>query len=1276
MRGYRRLGWYRPRVIALLMTLGISLLLGTTAQATPQYDLRCEDCHRMPPLDSANGDRVPETGAFKGNHASHADAAAKSCVKCHGAGVLVYDASHRTKSILLQAGINGSATGSYSRPFLNQTSVPPNPLGTCSNVNCHFERTSPAWGSAPMSSPTDCNSCHGAQPSAGHPVTGSKHAAYYGTGTSSCIKCHTDHSAEAKPFAHATSVTHRAISVLFNQAPNNGGSYSGPTDDFLPSRTNTFGTCSGIYCHSDGTTKTGPFTVTTAPTWGGGTLGCGDCHGGPATLATGKHQAHVNNTGTLGTSHGCVDCHAKTASSDSAIAVTANHVNAFVEYSGAKAGKNYSGGTCSATYCHSSGKKGQAGMVATVEPAAPSWSGAAMGCNGCHGAKPMGTAGVAFNSVAGEPNYASSGLAAANSHQKHVGAAGAASCATCHSKTTVNGTTLIALNQHLNGLANYSSANGTFGRAANKSCSNNNCHSSNGKVPAVADAQWGTTLNCNGCHGGPVSLATNRMSTGAHAKHTNQASVIGDNLACAECHANTVSGDTALGTPGNHMNNFVDYSGAKAGKRSTVVGGTCSATYCHSSGKKGAVAATVEPAAPSWSGGLMGCNGCHGAKPSGAAGIEFDSTAGEPNYVSGLPGSDTANSHKKHVGSGGAATCSKCHSKTTANGTSIVAGSQHLDRFANYTSANGGFGKLAGKTCSNISCHSGNGRVAGVADAQWGATLNCNGCHGGPAALTTNILATGKHGAHINAPAEGGNYGCVECHAKTVSSDTQIADTLVHADTFVNYSGVKAGKSTTYAGGVCSATYCHSSGKKGQPGMAATVEPASPSWSGGALGCNGCHGARLMGTAGVAFTSVAGEPNYTSGSAGSPSANSHAKHVKSDGAVTCVLCHSATVDATGTAIVGNHTNKVADVQNGGGASFGYPGNKTCSNVSCHSGAGYTAANIVWGATADCKSCHGTLSAGHTRHVGTNAVWGSLPFYNFTANRSSGSDTDGVTKANYFFGCANCHPVTLASHINGSVEVEMNTSAGAGTLRKKNSAAGIIGSTGTGTVSCSNVYCHENVTTPQWNQTFTAAGRCSGCHENAPSTDSHAAHKVGIHYNNIFSGTSGLLPAAGAVGVNAGHGDPAQSTTIGCNICHYNTVKLPRNKYNSSCSTVACHGNTTGSNADSIGAARIGDLSFHVNGRNDVAFQPSAYMKSKAQVTDAAFVSYTGGLGGWNKTRTYKAGASSYDTSKNYLTITSYNNGSCSNISCHNGVTVHWVNDFGGAQDCTMCHTNL
>src|SRR6185369_2297535 len=74
----------------------------------------------------------------------------------------------------------------------------------------------------------------------------------------------------------------------------------------------------------------------------------------------------------------------------------------------------------------------------------------------------------------------------------------------------------------------------------------------------------------------------------------------------------------------------------------------------------------------------------------------------------------------------------------------------------------------ATKTCSTTSCHA-------TAAPVWGGTLpaDCTGCHGDDSASAAPV-ATGKHTAHVNNPAVlglGNNFGCVECHAKTVSNN-------------------------------------------------------------------------------------------------------------------------------------------------------------------------------------------------------------------------------------------------------------------------------------------------------------------------------------------------------------------------------------------------------------------------------------------------------------------------------------------------------------------------
>ena len=109
----------------------------------------------------------------------------------------------------------------------------------------------PAWGRAPFQAPADCSQCHDVAPATGsHPVSGSKHAAYYGTGTGSCVKCHADHTVDVKPFAHATSAGGRGIDVRFTASPNSGGTFAGNQ-------------CSNLYCHSNGK---GTFAM--LPTWG------------------------------------------------------------------------------------------------------------------------------------------------------------------------------------------------------------------------------------------------------------------------------------------------------------------------------------------------------------------------------------------------------------------------------------------------------------------------------------------------------------------------------------------------------------------------------------------------------------------------------------------------------------------------------------------------------------------------------------------------------------------------------------------------------------------------------------------------------------------------------------------------------------------------------------------------------------------------------------------------------------------------------------------------
>jgi predicted CxxxxCH...CXXCH cytochrome family protein len=1140
----------------------------------------------MPPVDAAY--RNISTGGFMGSHQTHQPAAATpfTCSVCHP-GSASYTTSHMDEAIELSSNINSSPlAATYSKGvFFNQTSRPV--MGTCGNVNCHFEQTTPIWSAAPLVSPTGCGTCHAVPPSDGnHPASsgpGKKHGDYYGTTTTSCARCHPDHAGEAKPFAHATSAGHRGLVIGFS-APNSGGSYSGNVSypGYLPSQNPARnGSCSGLYCHSDGNGGA----PNTAPTWGS-TLpaDCSGCHGGNATaaktIATGTHGSHINNAAVLGTNFDCARCHSSTVSlgSDRTITGLASHVDGSKTVAFSTSG-TYTAATktCAATACHSSGKS------AAPQPAAPVWGGSPLGCNGCHGT----------STTTGMPDYANGGAAAAlaNSHPKHV--TSSADCDKCHTGTTANGVAIRSGSAlHTNGAIDITFNSSKAGSAAvwtaaSKSCSATYCH-------GAATPVWGGSLasDCTSCHGNDA-VSASPISTGKHTAHTNNAAVLGtnNNFGCVDCHAKTVSNDRTIANAANHANGFVDYSGARAGGSSHYSTSTklCTNFYCHSNGNLSAVV-YVNPSA--WnSTATLGCNGCHGTT----------TTTGAPDYANGGAGTTTANSHAKHVSGAGITDtrgCARCHSRTvdpttagklrnystahlsgkpdvafaaavgggfnattstcsatychgstasptwgspslacnachSANNalpgahsihyaTTALAG-KYLDYSGNVSAAgayrftcsscHGGpavhangaanangaaevyfsysgaglrgsysYGTTQGTdngfkwtngSCTATYCHSnGNGAPGNNTAFTWASpagTLGCTGCHGGDAASGAPIAA-GKHSAHTNnAAVLGTNFGCADCHAKTVSSNSAIANKANHVNRFKDYSGARAGGSAHYSTTTKSCTnfYCHSNGRGGYSNP--------PAWNSTAtLGCNGCHGT----------TTSTGAPDYANGGAATASANNHAKHVS--GSSDCDKCHTGTT-TNGTAIKAGstlHVNGAIDVgfdpaRAGSGATWN-GATMTCSATYCHG-----ANSPVWGATlpTDCTGCHGGTSSS-AAPMATNA-------HGTHITKAYGP---GTYLGSTISSCQTCHIYNSVQpdprHANGVVDL----------------------STGAGS-ACTN--CHPG-TIPTW--TVSTRLNCTACHGATPST---LPNGVAAPYKGNFATT--------------GHGQFAASNQ--CTICH-------------------------------------------------------------------------------------------------------------------------------------------
>ena len=1101
---------------AALVFGALSFETSPSAAAGSSYD--CSGCHNMPPLDASY--RNISTGAFKGNHSTHNPASvapAASCEKCHP-GSTSFHTGHRDGFIAISSNINASphpSGGSYDKPrFFQQTSSPI--LSSCANVNCHFESVTPIWGSNP--SDTSCSTCHGAPPADGsHP----KHVMYY-SGLDACSKCHTDHTAEVSRFAHATSVGNRPLAIQFVTAPNSGGNYSGNVSYpvYLPSSNPARdGSCTGLYCHSDGGGG-GPKVV---PTWGG-SLDCNGCHHSTVASGTpiqsGKHEAHINTAAAISGNYGCVECHARTVTGDMTIFNINRHVDGFVDFSGAKAGKNLNSttGACSMVYCHSDGRGNYRDMTLT------NWKSAA-------------------------------------------------------------------------------------------------------------------TLDCRGCHDS-TAVSGAPIVSGKHGAHIDNAGTLASNYRCVECHAKTVGDDTAISTPARHIDGFVDFSGARAGRSITSATGVCSTVYCHSDGKGTYKDLTIT----NWkSAATLDCTGCHGADAAPA----FGSAAGEPNYASSGAAELRSNNHKAHAK--GAADCVTCH-VNTVDGTGRLTGSAHtdgtIDVIFNQARAGVGITWTAGtKSCADISCHLGSSAV-------WGGSMaaDCTGCHGNDAA-SSKPTVTGKHRAHMNNYSTlglGNNYACVECHASTVAGNRAIGTLANHANSLKNYSGVRAGAIAAAGSGQCANNYCHSTGMKNNQFWDMT----SASWySDKKLSCNGCHGTAILpNRTSASFDSVAGEPSYANSGQASLYANSHEKHVSGMGfsdATGCAGCHARTVNAEAPNKFRDystlHLDGSRDVTFSTKASSpGVQGrysstNQQCINTYCHG----SASKPTWGGPAlECNACHSAENTGFT----ANAAGSHARHYESATVPASGTyasmpPVNAGTATKYQFNCTVCH-ATPAIHSNGQVDAAAGQAA---EVHFGYTTATLKGTYVSGTKAdssdngfnwtqgqCTSVYCHSNgaggaplVTPVVWGGTTT----CRSCHD-GPGNKAAPTALSGKHFKHT--------------GYDYG---------FTCDKCHLNTA---------------------------TGSSTIKNKVLHVNKTKDVAFAQGVYSSSAGNKGCTNTYCHSDALGNpptipvkWSDTGTMKC--YSCHKGRNHSTDPSLNDNTPANCVATGGT---WIpnskNALTGANDVGIC----
>jgi len=752
---------------------GAPTTYGSPRWGTDNGTLTCGSCHKNMATDlAAPASHVKHANTTQGNTNM-----ALTCGYCHqdgGSGSL----NHADNLIFVN--FTAYVGGTYSNNGRVAGSAAG--YGTCSSTFCHGTATSPAWGTP---GPLACNACHGSK--ANDATWSGRHSTHYNYTTMpttysqtvndlstvdkyrfNCAHCHDDNVAKHSLKPANTSAAARVffgISTAVPASSSKRGTYSyGTTQGTDNGFKYTNGTCNGSYCHSNGRGGA-PLNTTltwiTAPAAPG--ANCVYCHDTKSATATptglsGKHDKHMNplnNTGgnsILGTGNGfnCVDCHAPTITNinNTTIADKGKHVNAILNYSGAKALKrNYvaGSGSCS-TYCHSNGNPNATIFVSMT--GSKIWTGSATitNCNKCHGR----------STTTGYPDYANGGASTATSnlHAGHMsGLTSTTDCADCHRKTAetavpnrfrpystthLSGAPNVVFNKTKTYIGNNANVTISGAQGWTVTCSNLVCHGQGAPVWGSQPSGAAGVRTCTKCHGtrtasdylsnyssaliapgyngeGTDTSMTKSAATdarvGAHQRHL-VSNVISAPVKCGECHV--VVTNVRSGNHWNYSTATLTFSGrATANAHTPTVTRTngiisCSTTNCHTGKYNSGTTIT-----PFWN--MTGivketanradaaCTKCHAMPPSGYA--------GHAGYV--VNASDTMAQI--------ASTCGGCH--TNLKGTALNVSDAFVDKTLHI-----------------------NGTMNYVA--------NCDGCHaydltGGGTTWTPALGGGAGTGAHI-----------------------------------------------------------------------------------------------------------------------------------------------------------------------------------------------------------------------------------------------------------------------------------------------------------------------------------------------------------------------------------------------------------------------------------------------------------------------------------------------------------------------------------------------
>jgi len=870
-------------------------------------------CHGMPPRDAirkANPHFDSRSSAFLGNHRNHLSAVpvAADCSICH-TSVAPTDFGHENDVIAMANSLKGYSSAAirakYDKGrFFNQTSIPNLGNATCSNVSCHFETKSPAWGSPAYTAPANCNACHGfppagtsVAPAGGLAGSHGIHNFYY-PGTNGCQKCHPAHSG----FSHATSAGRPLKVQGFLRDPANtletSGTYSGAGTNYLPSKSASqlFGSCTNLYCHSN-TGPNGTARIFGTPTWSGGPLDCGSCHADmffiAATAPNGSHYVHASNSYAAGAKFDCSICHGADYFS------TTTHVSKQVDiiFTGGGSGTTYSKaapvaagtawGSCSASRCHGAGS--------------PAWGGSLWSttdqCGKCHGSNTAGAISVSvpFYNTSYPTKVTINTNAKVGAHTNHMisqslGISASTACTDCHGAVTLDAAT------HMNGSTTFAWSNlatrgGLLVPAYNSGtgqCTATYCHGNSmpggdttgsNRAPTWINPNYlPTTMSaaaCGTCHGFPPSTASGHPGGITIPAGFPASASIGTTCSC---HSNINTAGNSYATmfvnPALHINGTYEPAATGhvfpyGGSLHLSAAGTTpwtGCTVCHTNAAGGTY--------PVANGTAPNCTGCHlrGLRaPSGTSSCwdchGASATDGKPN---GNTFPNISGNHTAHMALTGI-TCATCHTGagagTATHGSSNrVAATPSSVEVAFTGQGTGPVWTFASRTCSATNCH---GQGTPTWGARIGALVNgfpyssvqCETCHGArtsnpfysnaiPKVTANTDARVGAHFTHLTSSTLkiSRTIHCNDCH--TIPA-TVTATTHMNGTTNFTWSALatrNGALTPTYTAGtrVCANVYCHGAS---MPGGDTTGTNRSPVWNTpfmpatiSTVACRNCHG--------------------------------------------------------------------------------------------------------------------------------------------------------------------------------------------------------------------------------------------------------------------------------------------------------------------------------------------------------------------------------------------------------------------------------------------------